>query len=64
VRWIVDYKSSEPEAGQSLEDLVTRELVTYKEQLQRYEKVMGAVESLPIKTALYLVSVAQLVVAN
>jgi ATP-dependent helicase/nuclease subunit A len=57
VRWIVDYKSSEPEAGQSMEDFAVREMETYKGQLQRYETLMSAVETLPIKTALYLVSI-------
>lgn len=56
VRWIVDYKSSEPEAGQTMEDFIARELEAYKEQLQRYEKLMLATETLPVKTALYLVS--------
>jgi ATP-dependent helicase/nuclease subunit A len=61
VRWIVDYKSSEPETGQSFDDFVAREMETYKGQLQRYEKLMDAVESLPIKTALYLVSAGRLI---
>jgi len=61
VRWIVDYKSSEPEAGQSTEDFVAREMETYKEQLQRYEKLIGELETLPIKTALYLVNIGRLV---
>lgn len=56
VRWIVDYKSSEPEAGQSTEDFVARELETYQAQLLRYQKLITATETLPIKTALYLVS--------
>jgi hypothetical protein len=29
--------------------------------LQRYEKLMGAVESVPIKTALYLVSAGRFI---
>lgn len=61
VRWIVDYKSSEPEAGQSLEDFVAREMETYKAQLQRYEKLMREMEPLPIKTALYLVSAGKFI---
>lgn len=56
-RWIVDYKSSEPETGQSMEDFVTREMETYKGQLQGYETLMSAIETLPIKTALYLVNI-------
>lgn len=61
VRWIVDYKSSEPEAGQSMEDFAAQEMETYKGQLQRYEKLMSVVESLPIKTTLYLVSIGMLI---
>ena len=63
VRWIVDYKSSEPEAGQSMSDFAAQEIETYKGQLQRYEKLMGAIESLPIKTALYLVSIGEFIEA-
>lgn len=63
VRWIVDYKSSEPEAGQSMSDFAAQEIETYKGQLQRYEKLMGANESLPIKTALYLVSIGEFIEA-
>jgi ATP-dependent helicase/nuclease subunit A len=44
-----------------MEDFVAREMAIYKEQLQRYEKLMSAVESLPIKTALYLVSIGTLI---
>lgn len=61
VRWIVDYKSSEPEAGQSMEDFVAREMETYKSQLLRYQKLLAATEELPIKTALYLVSSGELI---
>ncbi len=60
VRWIVDYKSSEPEVGQCMENFIEREIMIYKEQLQRYEALMTAMETLPIKTALYLVSVGKL----
>lgn len=60
VRWIVDYKSSELEVNQTMEDFVLRELETYKEQLQRYEKLIATTETLPIKTALYLVRFGQL----
>ncbi len=59
-RWIVDYKSSEPEAGQTMEDFCARELETYKGQLLRYKKLIAATETLPIKTALYLVSFGKL----
>lgn len=61
IRWIVDYKSSEPEAGQSMEDFVAREMKTYQAQLLRYQKLLAATETLPIKTALYLVSSGNLI---
>ncbi|HSC66077.1 MAG TPA: UvrD-helicase domain-containing protein [Cellvibrio sp.] len=54
VRWIVDYKSSELEAGETIENFAARELETYAEQLSRYKQLMTATETLQIKTALYL----------
>ena len=61
VRWIVDYKSSELETGHSMEEFFAQEMDIYKEQLQRYEKLMAAMETLPIKTALYWVSFGKLI---
>src|SRR5690606_20888635 len=40
VRWIVDYKSSQPEDGQSTADFVAREVASYRPQLARYARVM------------------------
>jgi ATP-dependent helicase/nuclease subunit A len=60
-RWIVDYKSSEPEANETQDAFFAREMETYKGQLLRYKKLMAATETLPIKTALYLVSVGKLI---
>jgi ATP-dependent helicase/nuclease subunit A len=56
VRWIVDYKSSELEAGQTMDEFVKRETEAYKSQLQRYRNLLNSMENLPIKTALYLVT--------
>ena len=61
VRWIVDYKSSDPETGQTMDEFFARELDAYKEQLQRYKNLTTATETLPIKTALYLVSWGDLI---
>lgn len=60
IRWIVDYKSSAPEAGQAIEEFFARELETYKGQLLRYRKLIATTETLPIKTALYLTGVGKL----
>lgn len=61
IRWIVDYKSSEPESGETETTFIAREMETYKEQLLRYQKLLAATEPSPIKTALYLVSMGRLV---
>lgn len=61
VRWIVDYKSSEPENGETLDDFFARELETYQGQLLHYKTLFAEIETLPIKTALYLISAGRLV---
>jgi ATP-dependent exoDNAse (exonuclease V) beta subunit len=61
VRWIVDYKSSEPAPGQSLQEFLQQELLEYQPQLQRYEELYKKLESSldsqartgKIQTALY-----------
>ncbi|MGD8176717.1 UvrD-helicase domain-containing protein [Marinimicrobium sp. ARAG 43.8] len=54
VRWVVDYKSSQPETGETTEDFMAREIQTYRPQLQRYAQVLQDFgEKRPIKTALY-----------
>lgn len=60
IRWIVDYKSSEPAAGESLEDFFARELAAYRAQLQRYHKLLAQTETLTIKLALYFVAFGKL----
>jgi ATP-dependent helicase/nuclease subunit A len=59
--WIVDYKSSEPDENETIEQFIAREIETYKEQLQNYEKLLRGISTLPIKTALYLASIGRLV---
>lgn len=61
IRWIVDYKSSEPEASETESAFIAREMDTYKAQLLGYQKLLTATETLPIKTALYLVSLGKLI---
>ena len=61
VRWIVDYKSSEPEAGQTMDAFFAREVETYKGQLARYKQLIATTETLPIKTALYLLSFGKII---
>jgi ATP-dependent helicase/nuclease subunit A len=53
VRWIIDYKSSEPSAGQNLESFIAQEVATYKAQLARYKACFAALGETDIKTAIY-----------
>ena len=53
-RWIIDYKTSAPSNGQTVEAFVAAQALHYKHQLQQYAIAVGALDSeTPIKTALY-----------
>ncbi len=60
-RWIVDYKTSQPHAGQTEDEFVTQQLQEYAPQLERYRKLFSAVEDRPIRMALYLTALPRLV---
>lgn len=51
-RWIIDYKSSEPDTQQSIEDFINQQKQQYRAQLKRYARLFKD-EGLPVKTALY-----------
>lgn len=53
IRWIIDYKTSEPVAGQSVEEFVTQETEAYRPQLARYRRCFADMENREIRTALY-----------
>ena len=57
VRWVVDFKGSEPTEGQTLDEFLDRETLAYRSQLERYSKVMQKIDAplsdIAIKTALY-----------
>jgi ATP-dependent exoDNAse (exonuclease V) beta subunit len=53
IRWIIDYKSSEPSMGQSVDDFLTQEANAYKPQLSRYKSCFEALGDQSIKVALY-----------
>jgi ATP-dependent exoDNAse (exonuclease V) beta subunit len=53
VRWIVDYKSSHPHAGEMLADFLARERAAYAPQLHNYRQLVAQFDSRPIKVALY-----------
>lgn len=62
VRWIIDYKTAEPQTSETITDFFTREMALYRPQLLNYAKLFAsAKEALPIKTAVYFVLLDRLV---
>ncbi len=51
-RWIVDYKTGTHEGG-DLEAFLDREQERYREQLERYARIMAGFDSRPVRLALY-----------
>ncbi len=52
VRWIIDYKTSEPANG-SVENFLEAEKERYREQLERYARLMVQRDDRPIRLGLY-----------
>jgi ATP-dependent exoDNAse (exonuclease V) beta subunit len=57
-RWVVDYKSALPHAGESLTAFAQRELNTYRAQLHTYRDVVREFDARPIRLALYFPRIA------
>lgn len=53
IRWIIDYKSSEPADNQTVEDFIAVEIAQYRPQLQRYHLCFSQIENHPLRCALY-----------
>jgi len=53
VRWIVDYKNSQPAPGEAWEAFTSREAAKYREQLERYRDTLRALGNQPIQCALF-----------
>ena len=51
-RWIIDYKTSTHEGG-DLEAFLDREQLRYREQLERYARIMRAMDGRPVRLGLY-----------
>ena len=67
VRWVIDYKTSEPMAGEPLADFEARESDTYREQLENYVELISEMEwtvEAPIKAALYFPAIQHLSVCK
>jgi hypothetical protein len=52
VRWIIDYKSSVPD-GCDIDRFLENEKARYREQLERYARLMAQREERPIRLGLY-----------
>ena len=52
VRWIIDYKTSEPASG-NIENFLEAEKERYREQLERYARLMVQRDDRPIRLGLY-----------
>ncbi len=53
VRWIIDYKSAEPQPGESTDTFLRDQLEQYREQLQRYQNLCLQLDAIPVQCALY-----------
>ncbi|MDT8397923.1 MAG: UvrD-helicase domain-containing protein [Pseudomonadales bacterium] len=56
-RWIIDYKSSTPEAGQHLDDFVKEQSERYYPQLQTYARLFARMETRQLRTALFFTAI-------
>ena len=63
LRWIIDYKTSSHSGG-NLETFLKNEKDRYQAQLNRYREAMALSEKRPIKTALYLPLLDQLILTE
>ncbi|ABK43491.1 DNA helicase/exodeoxyribonuclease V, subunit A [Magnetococcus marinus MC-1] len=52
VRWIIDYKTS-AHSGQDVDGFLDNEVVRYRQQLENYARILGALEQRPIHLGLY-----------
>lgn len=59
VRWIIDYKCTNPLQNEPLQRFIAREKQTHAAQMQRYSKVFSKLGKEPIKTALYFPAIAE-----
>lgn len=61
VRWIIDYKSSQPSSNQSLESFLAEQVALYSGQLARYRNLFKNEANKGLKTALLFTSQPKLI---
>lgn len=52
-RWVIDFKTAEPNAGQSMTEFLEQQRQAYQPQLEIYAQAFAAMENLPQSLALY-----------
>ena len=60
VRWLVDYKNSQPQRGETLQEFLARESAVYRDQLLRYRSVLRELHTEPLRCALYFTALGRL----
>ncbi len=63
-RWVIDYKTARPAAAQSIQDFIRLQSELHTAQLQNYKSLFEAMESRPVKIALFFTSIPRLVELN
>ena len=60
-RWIIDYKSGTPANPEAVEQFIEQQKAAHGAQLQNYRELFAGLESRPIRSALLLTALPQLV---
>ena len=61
VRWIIDYKTTKPELGVTVEEFVQQQVELHAPQLTTYRRLFEQMESRPVRTAVLFTSLPKLV---
>lgn len=60
VRWIIDYKSAVPQAGQTLDAFLQEQTDRYRPQLAGYARLLQTLDARPQRCALYFTALPRL----
>ncbi|RLA60446.1 MAG: DNA helicase UvrD [Gammaproteobacteria bacterium] len=60
VRWLVDYKNSQPRQGEALQEFLESETAIYRDQLLRYRSALRELYTEPLCCALYFTALGHL----
>ena len=60
-RWIIDYKTSQPQPGQSESEFIQSQAEKYRSQLENYRDLMTAAENRNTRLALLLTDIPALI---